>query len=106
MEQEAKEKAQYLLAKAHKQLDEQEDEIKHMNELILNAKCVAIRDLQIEEKVFLIITLIKIQKMIEQHMQEEEFRLDSTMEMKRIEDLKRIREIEVKRIQGITDSMV
>lgn len=51
LEQEAKDKSNYLLAKAQMQLEEQEDEIKHMNELLLYAKCVAIRDTQVEEKV-------------------------------------------------------
>ena len=53
IEQETKEKNNYLLAKAQLQLEEQEDEIKHMNELMLSAKCVAIRDLQVNEKVCL-----------------------------------------------------
>lgn len=47
---EAKEKSQYLLQKAHEQMEEQEDEIKKLNELILNAKCHAIRDNQLIEK--------------------------------------------------------
>merc|ERR1712026_365249 len=46
LEQEAKEKSQYLLQKAQEQMEEQEDEIKKLNELILNAKCHAIRDNQ------------------------------------------------------------
>ena len=51
MEKETREKATYLLTKAKYQLDEQEDEIKKMNEMMLYAKCVAIRDIQVEEKV-------------------------------------------------------
>jgi hypothetical protein len=51
LDQETKDKSNYLLAKAQMQLEEQEDEIKHMNELILYAKCVAIRDAQVDEKV-------------------------------------------------------
>merc|ERR1712036_87932 len=50
LEAEAKEKAEYLLEKANAQRLEQEDEVKHLNELILNAKCHAIRDAQILEK--------------------------------------------------------
>jgi hypothetical protein len=49
--QDAQERANHLLAKARLQLDEQEDEIKNMNSLILNAKCVVIRNLQLNEKV-------------------------------------------------------
>jgi glutamate synthase domain-containing protein 3 len=51
IEKEAKEKANYLLSKAQMQLEEEEDDIKRMNELILYAKCVSIRDAQLEEKV-------------------------------------------------------
>ncbi len=51
VEQEAREKNKYLLAKAQLQLEEEEDDIKHLNELMLNAKSVAIRDMQVEEKV-------------------------------------------------------
>ena len=54
LELEAKQKANHLLAKAQIQIEEQEDDIKHMNELMLYAKCVAIRDTQVEEKVFFI----------------------------------------------------
>lgn len=51
IEKVTQEENNYLLRKAIQQLEEQEDDIKHMNELMLNAKCVAIRDLQVEEKV-------------------------------------------------------
>ena len=51
LEREAKDRSNYLLAKAQLQLEEQEDEIKHMNELMLYAKCVSIRDTQVQEKV-------------------------------------------------------
>lgn len=39
-----------LLRRAKEQMDETEDEIKHLNELIIYAKCVAIRDVQVKEK--------------------------------------------------------
>ena len=39
-----------MLAKAKEKLEEQDDEIKELNELILNAKCHAIRDAQLCEK--------------------------------------------------------
>jgi hypothetical protein len=57
LEQEAKEKSNYLLAKAQQQLEEQEDDIKHLNELMLYAKCVSIRDIQVNEKVLSFIDL-------------------------------------------------
>ena len=48
--QEAKEQSQDLLAKARAQMEEQDDEIKKLNEAILNAKCHAIRDAQLRER--------------------------------------------------------
>jgi hypothetical protein len=51
LDRETLEKTNHLLAKAQMQLEEQEDEIKHLNELILYAKCVTIRDNQVDQKV-------------------------------------------------------
>ena len=65
--QEAKEKSQYLLQKAQEQMEEQEDEIKKLNEIILNARCHAIRDEQLVEK-----TEIK-QEQLEEDKRYEEF---------------------------------
>ena len=39
-----------MLARAREKMEEQDDEIKKLNELILNAKCHAIRDAQLSEK--------------------------------------------------------
>ena len=39
-----------LVGKARTHLEEQDDEIKKLNEVILNAKCHAIRDAQLREK--------------------------------------------------------
>ncbi|KXS18857.1 hypothetical protein M427DRAFT_109228 [Gonapodya prolifera JEL478] len=86
LERETRDKNNYLLAKAQLQLDEQEDEIKHMNELMLYAKCVAIRDAQVEEK-----------KRIHASQKDEQARLDAVMEQERVKDLKRIAEKEMKR---------
>lgn len=77
LEEEAKEKAEYLLEKANAQRLEQEDEVKHLNELILNAKCHAIRDAQILEK-----------SQIKQELGDEEIRLDTMMEIDRINGIK------------------
>lgn len=42
LEEEAKEKAQHLLSKANEQRQEQEDEIKHLNEVkIINKYCMS-----------------------------------------------------------------
>lgn len=90
LEKEAKDKANYLLSKANLQLEEQEDDIKHLNELMLYAKCVAIRDIQVEEK-----------EMIKREKKKEEARLDQMMEAERVADLKRLDEREKKRVEGI-----
>ncbi|KAJ3125011.1 Cilia- and flagella-associated protein 45 [Nowakowskiella sp. JEL0407] len=90
LDQEAKDKSNYLLAKAQLQLEEQEDEIKHLNELMLYAKCVAIRDLQVEEK-----------KMIQQERKAEESRLDAMMEKERVNELKKLEERERQRIEEL-----
>lgn len=86
--QEAKERSQYLLEKAQEQLEEQEDEIKKLNELILNAKCHAIRDAQLIEKVE-----------IKKEQLEEEKRLDEMMENDRIKTLQEYDERENKKKQ-------
>ena len=39
-----------MTARAKEQMEQQDDEIKKLNELILNAKCHAIRDTQLQEK--------------------------------------------------------
>ena len=107
LEQEEKEKAEYLRSKANELMQEQEDEIKHLNEvghyhyrcsfyynsccyidsklfkllfdfqLILNAKCHAIRDAQLQEK-----------GQISKEMRTEELRLDQMMELDRINAIK------------------
>ncbi|KAI8775303.1 cilia- and flagella-associated protein 45 [Biomphalaria glabrata] len=86
LEEEAKEKAEHLLTKANEMRQEQEDEIKHLNEVILNAKCHAIRDAQILEK-----------DLIKKEMIEEEKRLDLMMEVDRANAIKIYEEIEKKR---------
>jgi hypothetical protein len=50
IEIEAKQNNDYLLEKLKTVNDNEEDEIKKLNELILYVKCGVIRDLQIEEK--------------------------------------------------------
>ena len=51
LDKETLEKSNHLLTKAQMQIEEQEDDIKHLNELMLYAKCVCIRDNQLEQKV-------------------------------------------------------
>ncbi|XP_054760160.1 cilia- and flagella-associated protein 45-like [Lytechinus pictus] len=86
LELEAKEQGEYLLAKAREQQEEQEDEIKHLNELMLNAKCHAIRDAQILEK-----------GVIKEETTYEEKRLDAMMEVDRQKALQLQEEIEEQR---------
>ncbi|KAI9098279.1 tumor suppressor, Mitostatin-domain-containing protein [Phlyctochytrium arcticum] len=88
LEAEAKAQSNHLLSKAQLQLEEQEDDIKHMNELILYAKCVAIRDKQVDEK-----------KMIKNERKEEEARLDAIMEAERVAELEKLAEREKKRVE-------
>ncbi|KAJ3317741.1 hypothetical protein HDU76_001072, partial [Blyttiomyces sp. JEL0837] len=90
LEKEAKDKSNYLLAKAQMQLEEQEDDIKHMNELMLYAKCVAIRDLQVEEK-----------KVIHKERKDEDARLDAMMETERVNELKKLEEKEKRRVEEL-----
>jgi hypothetical protein len=85
-------KDQYILKKAQLQLEEEEDDIKRMNELILYAKCVAIRDAQMQEK-----------KIISEETKMEEARMDAIMEADRVKELKRIREREEARKRELRD---
>ncbi|KAJ2994230.1 Cilia- and flagella-associated protein 45 [Globomyces sp. JEL0801] len=90
LDRETLEKSNYLLTKAQMQIEEQEDEIKHMNELMLYAKCVSIRDNQVEQK-----------KFIHRQKKEEELRLDAMMENERVRELKKLEERERKRVEEL-----
>ncbi|XP_012886003.1 PREDICTED: cilia- and flagella-associated protein 45 [Dipodomys ordii] len=78
LEEEAKERAQNLLQRADKLRLEQEEELKDMSKIILNAKCHAIRDAQILEK-----------QQIQKELDAEEKRLDQMMETERKMSLER-----------------
>ncbi|CAH8462160.1 unnamed protein product [Schistosoma turkestanicum] len=86
LEEEAKKQAESLLQKALEQRQDQEDEIKALNEWILNAKIQAIRDEQILEK-----------ELIKKEMAEEELRLDNMMELERQNAIHIQEEIDKKR---------
>jgi len=86
IQKERKEQNNYLLAKAQLQKDEEEDSIKKLNEMVLEAKCMAIRDAQLEEK-----------KHIQTAMKEEGLRLDRMMEIDRVNDIKKVADKEKKR---------
>jgi hypothetical protein len=86
LEEEERIKGEALRQNAIEQLQEQEDEIKRLNELILNAKCHVIRDTQLLEK-----------DMIKRELLDEEKRLDELMEVDRVNALRMEEEIERKR---------
>ncbi|XP_065184123.1 cilia- and flagella-associated protein 45-like isoform X1 [Sycon ciliatum] len=95
LEEEAYARAQHLQEKAEASTIEQEDEIKNLNEILLEAKCNAIRDLQLEEK-----------KELAACFEDEDKRLDTMMEAERKQ---RIEEHEMKenkqrlqRLEGAT----
>nr|CAH8832450.1 unnamed protein product [Trichobilharzia regenti] len=86
LEEETRKQAEVLLQKALEQRQDQEDEIKALNEWILNAKIQAIRDEQILEK-----------GQIKKEMAVEELRLDNMMELARQNAIHIQEEIEKKR---------
>ncbi|VEL33969.1 unnamed protein product [Protopolystoma xenopodis] len=90
LEEEARKTAQVLLQKAMEQRQEQEDEIKALNELILNAKIQAVRDAQIMEKEQVIKEVV-----------DEERRLDDMMEVERKNAIKIQEEIEKKKKEQV-----
>lgn len=75
------------MAKAQRQLDEEIDAVKNMNQMQLYAKVVTIRDKQLEEN-----------KVLEQKWKDEQMKLDLMMEVERLKTLKAIeeREAEIK----------
>lgn len=76
-----KSRAEYLL-------EEQKDEVKHMNQMMLYSKCVTIRDAQIEEKK---------QMMLEA--EEENRKQDLMMEIERIKALEQYEAREAQRVE-------
>nr|XP_012807313.1 cilia- and flagella-associated protein 45 isoform X2 [Jaculus jaculus] len=88
LEEVAKERSQNLLQRANKLRMEQEEELKDISKIILNAKCHAIRDAQILEK-----------QQIKKELDEEEKRLDQMMEVDRQKSLQRQVERERKRLE-------
>ncbi|CAL7950302.1 unnamed protein product [Xylocopa violacea] len=98
IEEEARKRAKHILERAENMKLEQEEEIQKCNRIILETKCRAIRDAQVEEK-----------KLIECELQEEEKRLNDMMENKRRwaikEEIKKEQEEAVKR-QKFTNSLM
>ena len=67
-------------------IDEDHDDVKHMNQMMLYSKVVTIRDKQKEE-----------QKRLEEEWIEEQKRLDLMMEIERLKSLKMQEEREIQR---------
>ncbi|KPP77890.1 coiled-coil domain-containing protein 19, mitochondrial-like, partial [Scleropages formosus] len=88
IEADAQQQAQYLLEKANAMRMEQEDEIRKLNKVILDARCNAVRDTQILEK-----------KQIQKELHEEELRLHSIMEASRHRALEAEEQTEKRRKQ-------
>ncbi|CAI2366155.1 unnamed protein product [Moneuplotes crassus] len=94
-QREATQKKQGLLSKAQNALDEEKDDVKHMNQMCLYSKCVTIRDKQLEE-----------QNRLEAEYRDEERRLDLMMEIERLKNLKHQDELEQKRKQALKQGSV
>lgn len=78
-----------ILNKAQHQLDEEIDDVKHMNQMVLYSKVVTIRDKQLEEN-----------KILEQKWLDEQRQLDLMMEIERLKKLQAIEDIEAKRVEN------
>merc|ERR1719460_2701399 len=76
-----------VLEKAKQALDEEMDDVKHMNQMMLYSKIVTIRDAQIQEK-----------RYVQQEKEEEERELDMMMEIERLKGLKMYEEREKARV--------
>ena len=91
LEEEARQKAQYLLAKAIERRQDEEEEIKQLNAAITNAKIQTIRDAQVLEK-----------QQIKKELKEENDRLDKMMEADLQNALQVQAAIEAKRKEEVT----
>jgi len=81
-----KNKADTLLSKAQKKMDEEMDDVKHMNQMVLYSKVVTIRNKQCEES-----------KRLEQEWIDEQKKLDLMMEIERLKVLKEEEERDVRK---------
>jgi hypothetical protein len=78
-----------ILSKAQAQLDEELDDVKHMNQMVLYSKVVTIRDKQLQEN-----------KELEYEWVEEQKKLDLMMEIERLKGLKVAEERETVRMHA------
>ena len=79
-------KKQGLLQNAQNALDEEKDDVKHMNQMCLYSKCVTIRDKQLDE-----------QTRLESEYRDEDKRLDMMMEIERLKNLRHQEELDIAR---------
>ena len=84
------ERSANLLSKAQMQLDEEQDDVKHMNQMVLYSKVVTIRDKQLEEN-----------KRLEAEWLVEQKKLDLMMEVERLKNLKEQDEREKRRKEAV-----
>merc|ERR1719206_412955 len=77
-----------VLERAKQMLDEDMDDVKHMNQMMLYSKVVTIRDAQIQEK-----------RHVQAEKEEEERALDAMMEIERLKALKMYEEREKERME-------
>jgi hypothetical protein len=89
IEVEQNQRAEGLLSKAQQQLDEEHDDVKHMNQMTLYAKVVTVRDKQLDEN-----------KALEADWVNEQKRLDIMMEIERLKALKAEDERETLRVEA------
>merc|ERR1719265_753150 len=87
-EQDARAQKNGVLEKAKQMMDEEMDDVKHMNQMMLYSKVVTIRDAQIQEK-----------RIIQAEKEEEERAVDTMMEIERLKGLKMYEEREKKRLE-------
>jgi len=76
-------------ARAQQMLDEDMDDVKHMNQMMLYSKVVTIRDAQVQEK-----------RMVQGEKEEEERQLDSMMEIERLKALQMYEQREKERLES------
>jgi len=89
IEVEQSKKADALLANAQHQLNEEHDDVKLMNKMVLYSKVVTVRDKQLEEN-----------KELEENWKAEQKKLDIMMEIERLKALKAEEERERLRVEA------
>mmetsp|Transcript_84322 Transcript_84322/g.133187 ORF Transcript_84322/g.133187 Transcript_84322/m.133187 type:complete len:524 (+) Transcript_84322:74-1645(+) len=87
-DKEARAQKNSVLERAKMQMDEDMDDVKHMNQMMLYSKIVTIRDAQIQEK-----------RSVQAEREEEERQLDMMMEIERLKALQMYEEREKSRLE-------